>query len=63
MSQEDLNKLTMISEMIKLESSNFCRRLEKQIRILSDVSGMSSTSVFRYDLTNPGNFSGGVFYF
>ena len=50
MNPHDLSKLVMIGEMIKLESSNFCRRLEKQVRILSDVSGLSSTSAFRFDL-------------
>jgi hypothetical protein len=40
--------------MMKLESLHFCKRLEKQIRILADVSGLSSTSPFRFDLTSSG---------
>lgn len=50
----DQKKLLRISEMMKQESLHFCKRLEKQIRILADVSGLSSTGPFRFDITNPG---------
>ena len=52
--ESDQKKLLRIGEMMKQESLHFCKRLEKQIRILSDVSGLGSTGVFRFDITNPG---------
>lgn len=56
MNESDKKKLLRISEMMKQESIHFCKRLEKQIRILADVSGLSSTSPFRFDLTSSGKF-------
>lgn len=54
MSDKDKQTLQRISEMMKQESLHFCKRLEKSIRILADVSGLSSTSPMRFDLTGSG---------
>lgn len=36
--------LERINKMMKLESINFSQRLEKQIRIMSDVCGLSTNN-------------------